>query len=106
MRRLSRRCIGFESHGWHVGKKKGGKTKGKSKKSRRGDEVEQAFKEAEATADRAEARITQSQMLLALFEIFFRVLKQCTQSGVQSQSQGMHFVTRFAMHRRKAKSLP
>ena len=71
-----------------TGKKRGVKTKGKSKKSRRADEVEQNFKEAEATADRAEARITQSQMLTALFEIFFRVLKQCTQSGVQSQSQG------------------
>lgn len=29
-------------------------------------------------------------MLLALFEIFFRVLKQCTQSGVQAQqAQGI-----------------
>ena len=64
------------------------KTKGKSKKSRRADEVEQNFKEAEATADRAEARVTQSQMLTALFEIFFRVMKHCTQSGLQSQNQG------------------
>ena len=68
-----------------AGKKKGVKTKGKSKKTRRADEVEKAFKEADASADRAAARITQSQMLLALFEVFFRVLKQCTQSGVQAQ---------------------
>ena len=68
-----------------VGKKKGVKTKGKSKKTRRADEVERAFKEADASADRAAARITQSQMLLALFEVFFRVLKQCAQSGVQTQ---------------------
>ena len=75
----------------NAGKKKGVKTKGKSKKTRRADEVEKAFQEAEATADRAAARITQSQMLLALFEIFFRVLKQCTQSGVQAQqAQGTH----------------
>ncbi|KAL0026860.1 hypothetical protein WJX77_007364 [Trebouxia sp. C0004] len=67
------------------GKKKGVKTKGKSKKTRRADEVEKAFKEADASADRAAARVTQSQMLLALFEVFFRVLKQCTQSGIQAQ---------------------
>ena len=67
------------------------KTKGRSKKSRRADEVEQAFKEAEATADRAAAQETQSQMLLALFEIFFRVLKQCTQSGIQAQGPGEPF---------------
>ncbi len=77
--------LGLTVHGCHVGKKKGVKTKGKSKKTRRADEVEKAFKEADASADRAAARITQSQMLLALFEIFFRVLKQCTQSGVQAQ---------------------
>lgn len=68
-----------------AGKKKGVKTKGKSKKSRRADEVEKAFKEADASADRAAARVTQSQMLLALFEVFFRVLKHCTQSGIQAQ---------------------
>ena len=77
--------------GWDVGKKKGVKTKGKSKKTRRADEVEKAFKEADASADRAAARVTQSQMLLALFEVFFRVLKQCTQSGIQAQqAQGRH----------------
>ncbi len=81
------RCI----LGWDVGKKKGVKTKGKSKKTRRADEVEKAFKEADASADRAAARVTQSQMLLALFEVFFRVLKQCTQSGIQAQqAQGRH----------------
>ena len=96
--------IGFDPHGWHVGKKKGGKTKGKSKKTRRADEVEQAFKEAEATADRAEARITQSQMLLALFEIFFRVLKQCTQSGMQSQNQGSHIHDRMRCRNEKSVS--
>lgn len=74
-----------DMHACNAGKKKGVKTKGKSKKSRRADEVERAFHEAEATADRAAARTTQSQMLLALFEVFFRVLKQCTQSGIQAQ---------------------
>jgi len=77
--------------GWDVGKKKGVKTKGKSKKTRRADEVEKAFKEADASAARAAARVTQSQMLLALFEVFFRVLKQCTKSGIQAQqAQGRH----------------
>ena len=53
--------------------------------------MEKAFKEADASADSAAARVTQSQMLLALFEVFFRVLKQCTQSGIQAQqAQGRH----------------
>lgn len=68
-----------------TGKTQGVKTKGKSKKARRADEVARAFKEADANADRAAARVTQSDMLLALFEVFFRVLKQCTQSGIQAQ---------------------
>ena len=58
-----------------AGKKKGTKTKGKSKKTRQADEVERAFKEADAKADRAAARGTQSEMLLALFEVFCIVLK-------------------------------
>ena len=92
--------------GWDVGKKKGVKTKGKSKKTRRADEVEKAFKEADASADRAAARVTQSQMLLALFEVFFRVLKQCTQSGIQAQqAQGRHvFLKKLILYNFNLKS--
>ncbi|KAA6426215.1 MAG: hypothetical protein FRX49_04067, partial [Trebouxia sp. A1-2] len=82
------------------GKKKGVKTKGKSKKTRRADEVEKAFKEADASADRAAARVTQSQMLLALFEVFFRVLKQCTQSGIQAQQAQGYRLTPVSAQKR------
>ena len=40
----------LSSDGLDAGKKKGVKTKGKSKKTRRADEVEKAFKEADASA--------------------------------------------------------
>ncbi len=40
-----------------------------------------AFRESQATIDAAQKRRMQSETLEALFEIFFRVLKQCTASG-------------------------
>ena len=40
-----------------------------------------AFRESQATIDAAQKRRMQSETLEALFEIFFRVLKQCTVSG-------------------------
>ena len=58
------------------------KTRKKEKRLRKGeDEVSAAFRESQATADAAQARRVQSETLEALFEIFFRVLKQCTASG-------------------------
>ena len=58
------------------------KTREKEKRLRRGeDEVSAAFRESQATTDAAQARRVQSETLEALFEIFFRVLKQCTASG-------------------------
>ena len=58
------------------------KTRKKEKRLRRGeDEVSAAFRESQATADAAQARRAQSETLEALFEIFFRALKQCTASG-------------------------
>lgn len=47
-----------------------------------------ALKEAEASADRDEARVQQSEMLEALFELLFRVLKQCTASGALRGTDG------------------
>lgn len=56
---------------------------GKSKKKRKKeDEVDKAFKEAEVGPDHRELAAVQSQTLEALFEIFFRVLKQCTNAGL------------------------
>ncbi len=58
------------------------KMRKKEKRLRKGeDEVSAAFREARATADAAQQRRAQSETLEALFEIFFRVLKQCTASG-------------------------
>ena len=58
------------------------KTRKKDKRLRKGeDEVSAAFREAQATADTTQQRRAQSETLEALFEIFFRVLKQCTASG-------------------------
>ena len=58
------------------------KTRKKEKRLRKGeDEVSAAFRESQATADAAAARRAQSETLEALFEIFFRALKQCTASG-------------------------
>ena len=58
------------------------KTRKKEKQLRKGeDEVSAAFRESQATIDAAQKRRMQSETLEALFEIFFRVLKQCTASG-------------------------
>ena len=58
------------------------KTRKKEKRLRKGeDEVSAAFRESQATIDAAQKRRMQSETLEALFEIFFRVLKQCTASG-------------------------
>lgn len=55
-------------------KKKGG---GKAR-----DEVSRAFLEAQAVSDRDTRREQQSSALEALFEVFFRVLKTATASGL------------------------
>ncbi|KAK9813219.1 hypothetical protein WJX72_010918 [[Myrmecia] bisecta] len=67
-----------------AGKDKGGK-KAKRKRKAKGDEVDQAFKEADAAPSLSERQRLQSQMLEALFEVMFRVLKQCTASGVAAR---------------------
>eukprot|EP01023_Acetabularia_acetabulum_P004333 TRINITY_DN11801_c0_g2_i1.p1 TRINITY_DN11801_c0_g2~~TRINITY_DN11801_c0_g2_i1.p1 ORF type:complete len:859 (+),score=152.31 TRINITY_DN11801_c0_g2_i1:104-2578(+) len=64
------------------------KKKLRKKRRKKGDEVDLAFKETMAEVDKEEAEIVQSQALEALFEIFFRVLKDCageinTSSGNQ-----------------------
>lgn len=66
------------------------KTRKKEKRARKGrgeDEVSAAFKEAQLGADAAQRRKTQSETLEALFEIFFRVLKHCTASGLASPTR-------------------
>ncbi|MEW5302585.1 MAG: hypothetical protein WDW36_005354 [Sanguina aurantia] len=70
--------------------KKGGKSAGKGKKGKKvkEDEVAASFKESAATLESEQNAITQSQMLEALFEIFFRVLKHCTASGLAALSRG------------------
>eukprot|EP00892_Ulva_mutabilis_P009669 jgi/Ulvmu1/7074/UM033_0135.1 len=55
----------------------------KFKKRRlREDAIAAALQEAAVAADADQARLQQSQMLEALFELFFRVLKRCTASGL------------------------
>jgi hypothetical protein len=48
-------------------------------------QVDRDFKEAEAALDSRTISKLQSQMLEALFEIYFRVLKQCTASPLLQQ---------------------
>lgn len=58
------------------------KTRKKEKRARKGeDDVSAAFRESQATIDAQQQRRAQSETLEALFEIFFRALKQCTASG-------------------------
>jgi hypothetical protein len=52
---------------------------------RREDAIAAALQEAAAAADSDQVRLHQSQMLEALFELFFRVLKRCTASGILQQ---------------------
>ena len=50
--------------------------------------------ESQASADRAQRRAAQSETLEALFEVFFRVLKQATASGLLAPSyKGGHACT-------------
>jgi nucleolar complex protein 3 len=58
--------------------------KKKKKKDKKKDEVDKGFKEAQAVVDRDTRRHQQSTILEALFEIFFRVLKTATASGLVS----------------------
>ncbi|GMH33808.1 hypothetical protein BSKO_01642 [Bryopsis sp. KO-2023] len=53
------------------------KQKKKKKKSKKGDDVEKTFKAADGDPDRERKAALQSQTVEALFEIFFRVLKDC-----------------------------
>lgn len=59
--------------------------KKKKKKDKKKDEVDKGFKEAQAVVDRDTRRHQQSTILEALFEIFFRVLKTATASGLMSK---------------------
>lgn len=59
------------------------------RKKQRDDKIAAAMAEAAARSDRDEARLEQSLMLEALFETFFRVIKQCTASGLlQGEGSG------------------
>ena len=58
------------------------KSKKKGKKKRKSDDVDRAFEEAAAVTDVATRRHQQSMVLEALFEIFFRVIKTATSSGL------------------------
>jgi nucleolar complex protein 3 len=58
------------------------------RRQQRDDAIAAAMQEASAKADIDEARLQQSLMLEALFELFFRVLKQCTTSGLLKGTGG------------------
>lgn len=58
------------------------------KRQQREDAIAAALQEAAAAADADQARLRQSQMLEALFELFFRVLKRCTASGLLQAAAG------------------
>ncbi len=60
--------------------------KKKKKKDKKKDEVDKGFKEAQAVVDRDTRRHQQSTTLEALFEVFFRVLKTATASGLVSNT--------------------
>lgn len=49
---------------------------------RREDAIAAALQEAAIAADKDQLRLHQIQILEALFEMFFRVLKRCTASGL------------------------
>lgn len=53
-----------------------------ARKNRKNDDVAKAFREADAGPDPEEQARVQSAMLEALFEVYFRVLKQTTASGM------------------------
>lgn len=58
------------------------------RRQQRNDAIAAALQEASAKADIDEARLQQSLMLEALFELLFRVLKQCTASGLLRGTEG------------------
>lgn len=58
------------------------------KRQQREDAIAAALQEAAVAADADQARLQQSQMLEALFELFFRVLKRCTASGLLQAGAG------------------
>ncbi|KAL6761314.1 nucleolar complex-associated protein-domain-containing protein [Haematococcus lacustris] len=58
--------------------KKGAKAPVKRPRSAIDEEVDRDFKESEAATDRRTVAALQSRMLEALFEVYFRVLKNCT----------------------------
>lgn len=60
--------------------------KKKKKKDKKKDEVDKGFKEAQAVVDRDTRRYQQSTTLEALFEVYFRVIKAATASGLNSGS--------------------
>ena len=58
--------------------------KKKKKKDKKKDEVDKGFKEAQAVVDRDTRRYQQSTTLEALFEVYFRVIKTATASGLRA----------------------
>ena len=86
--------------------KKDRKKKKKKNRKKGKDEVDRAFKEAQAVVDKETRRNQQSAVLEALFEIFFRVLKTLTaslkgknaSSGVPQQAwSSARFTKRFPL---------
>lgn len=55
--------------------------KKKKKKLRKGDQVDRSFQAAKGAPDVEEKASVQSQTVEALFEIFFRVLKNCAKTA-------------------------
>ena len=60
----------------------GGSKKPPKRRKKQQDEVAADFEEAQAKPDAETLRMQQSDTLEVLFEIFFRVLKQVTASGL------------------------
>lgn len=58
------------------------------KKERKKDDVDHAFEEARAYAEQDTRQYHQSASLEALFEVYFRVLKHATGSGLIARREG------------------
>ncbi|KAL6771897.1 hypothetical protein ACKKBG_A28205 [Auxenochlorella protothecoides x Auxenochlorella symbiontica] len=67
------------------------------KKERKKDDVDHAFEEARAYEDQDSRQYHQSASLEALFEVYFRVLKHATASGLVARREGLPMsAARFA----------
>lgn len=61
--------------------------KKKKKNKKRGDEVDAAFAESQAVQDAKSRQHQQAMSLEALFEVYFRVLKHATASGLFAETE-------------------